>query len=103
MPRKWSLSGSSPRAIAHDCNNLLMAIPGTGDVSKISIGLEPANARQIATVQHWSCSIGASLTRQMLVFGHRQTLFRVSSTSTKRLHGIEGLLAATPVDTDAWS
>ncbi len=92
--QKMEAIGRLTAGVAHDFNNLLMAMGGAAELLLSRIGGEAANRRLVENILQ-SAERGSSLTRQLLVYGHKQTLLPRLVDINKMLLGMEELLAST--------
>jgi len=92
--QKMEAIGRLTAGIAHDFNNLLLGIGGSAEVLMSRIGLDSVHSRLVATILQ-SVERGTNLTRQLLVFGRRQTLLPRFVDINEMLLGMEELLVAT--------
>lgn len=88
---KMEAVGRLAGGVAHDFNNMLLAITGFAALLEAEIGPEGAAAEYLLEIQK-AADRSAKLTRQLLAFGRKQML-RVSAVSINDLlAGMEGLL-----------
>lgn len=92
--QKMEAIGRLTAGIAHDFNNLLLSIGGSAEVLMSRIGLDSVHSRLVATILQ-SVERGTNLTRQLLVFGRRQTLLPRFVDINEMLLGMEELLVTT--------
>lgn len=92
--QKMEAIGRLTAGVAHDFNNLLMAIGGSAELMSIRLDPNSALLPNLTTILQ-SVERGATLTRQLLAFGRRQTLSPRSADINQILLGMEELLTAT--------
>jgi signal transduction histidine kinase len=92
--QKMEAVGRLTAGVAHDFNNLLMAIGGSAEVLARDPATDPQLGRLVETILR-SVQRGTALTRQLLVFGRKQTLVPRLLDINEMLIGIEKLLAST--------
>jgi signal transduction histidine kinase/CheY-like chemotaxis protein len=92
--QKMEAVGRLTAGVAHDFNNLLMAIGGSAELLARDVAADPQQGRLVETIQR-SVERGTALTRQLLVFGRKQTLVPRLLDINEMLTGIEKLLVST--------
>jgi signal transduction histidine kinase/CheY-like chemotaxis protein len=92
--QKMEAIGSLTAGVAHDLNNLLMAISGSAELLERRLGAAPQHARQLGAIFR-ATERGARLTRHLLAFARKEVLAPQSVDLNALLHGITTLLEAT--------
>jgi signal transduction histidine kinase/CheY-like chemotaxis protein len=91
--QKMEAIGLLTAGVAHDFNNLLLAIGGSAELIAKHRS-SSADAAHFETIQH-SVTRGATLTRQLLTVGRKQTLMPRIADLNEVLQGMEALLVTT--------
>ena len=92
--QKMEAIGRLTAGVAHDFNNLLMAVGGAAELLSSHVGPESADRRLVENILQ-TTERGTSLTRQLLVYGRKQTLLPRLVDINDMLRGMEELLAST--------
>jgi signal transduction histidine kinase len=91
--QKMEAIGLLTAGVAHDFNNILLAIGGSAELLA-ERGSDPVQAPQIKTIVQ-AVERAATLTQQLLAVGRRQSLTPRSADINRVLHGMEELLVTT--------
>jgi signal transduction histidine kinase/CheY-like chemotaxis protein len=92
--QKMEAIGLLTAGVAHDFNNLLMAIGGSAELIWTHLSLDSVRRPYVATIIQ-AVERGATLTRQLLAFGRKQTLVPRSADLNQVILAIEELLVTT--------
>jgi signal transduction histidine kinase len=92
--QKMEAIGLLTAGVAHDFNNILAAIRGSAELIEGHAGSDSAHARQISIIMQ-AVERAATLTRQLLAVGRKQTLVPRTTDINKVLLGMKELLITT--------